>query len=311
MMNVMNGEELARAYWQDFGEPMLRERFPDQADRIACGLVGEGSECFGFDDETSQDHDFGVGFSLWLTDEDERAIGGELRRCYGDLPALYRGYHKKVCQIGGIQRCGVQRSSDFYRHLIGRADTPRTLKDWRPIPESALALATNGWVFSDPLGQFSRIRTGLLAYYPEDLRKKKLAARIGAMARAGQYNYPRMIARGERVAALLALAQFIEAACAAVYLLNRRYMPFFKWAHRGLRELPLLSEVALLLDALARRPEEDQASDLIEAVCLLVRDQLRQQGLIQTKESFLMVAAVELQVSIQDETLRAEDVFAL
>ena len=62
----MQGLELAKRYYEEVGRPMrdaewfwawLRE-----------GLVGEGSECLGFDDAISQDHDFGAGFCLWFVE---------------------------------------------------------------------------------------------------------------------------------------------------------------------------------------------------------------------------------------------------
>ena len=47
----MKGLELSKEYYKSFGEPMLRERFPELFDKIAVGLCGSGSECFGFDDD--------------------------------------------------------------------------------------------------------------------------------------------------------------------------------------------------------------------------------------------------------------------
>ena len=54
----MKGLELSREYYEKFGKPMLTENFPELLDKIAVGLCGSGSECFGFDDELSRDHDF-------------------------------------------------------------------------------------------------------------------------------------------------------------------------------------------------------------------------------------------------------------
>ena len=49
---------------------MIERNFPKLVGRYAAGMVGEGSGCFGFDDEISRDHDFGPGFCIWLTDDD-------------------------------------------------------------------------------------------------------------------------------------------------------------------------------------------------------------------------------------------------
>ena len=64
------GLEQARAFYEEYGRPMLRDKFPDDEGRIAVGLVGRGSECFGFDDQISQDHDFEPCFCLLLPGEE-------------------------------------------------------------------------------------------------------------------------------------------------------------------------------------------------------------------------------------------------
>ena len=304
----MKGAELAYAYYKEYGEPLLWSCFPRYADRIACGLVGEGSECFGFDDELSRDHDFGAGFCLWLSDEDERAIGADLRQRYASLPVSYRGFPKRALYVSGSQRTGVFRITDFYRRYLGCDGVPQTLEQWQRIPESFLATATNGQVFVDHAGQFSAIRSALLNFYPEDLRRKKLAARLAVMAQAGQYNYPRSLQRGEKVAALLAVSEFVRAACSAIYLLNRRYMPFYKWAHRGLLELPRLSEAAGLLDAVADRSLAAGAA--IEEICRRLGAELLSQGLVTRSCDFLIELTGEIIAGITDERLRHENVFA-
>ena len=88
----MKGLELAEAYYASEGAPMIRERFPQYAHRIASGLVGDGSECFGFDDEISQDHDWGPSFCLWLDREVYEAIGQALQDAYLSLSKEFSGY---------------------------------------------------------------------------------------------------------------------------------------------------------------------------------------------------------------------------
>ena len=83
----MNGLELCRQYWENVGKPAFAAACPEVLERAAVGLVGEGSECFGFDDEISRDHDWGPGFCVWLTPEDFHAFEHRHRSLPGDRAA--------------------------------------------------------------------------------------------------------------------------------------------------------------------------------------------------------------------------------
>ena len=63
----ISGLQLAKGFYEEYGVPMIAEKFKEYEDKIAVGFVGEGSERFGFDDIYSRDHDFGPGFSMWVT----------------------------------------------------------------------------------------------------------------------------------------------------------------------------------------------------------------------------------------------------
>ena len=88
----MKGLELSYQYYLEIGRPMLREKFPEYSGRIAAGLAGEGSECLGFDDEISRDHDFGPGFCIWLTESDNERTGRQMQAAYEELPGYFGGF---------------------------------------------------------------------------------------------------------------------------------------------------------------------------------------------------------------------------
>ena len=93
----MTGMELARNYWETCGAPMIREEFPELEPLIAAALTGRGSECYGFDDEVSRDHDFEPGFCLFLPGEDavDRRTAFLLERAYAKLPAEFEGFRRQ------------------------------------------------------------------------------------------------------------------------------------------------------------------------------------------------------------------------
>lgn len=300
----MKGLELARRYYEQAGRPALEARFPALLPRMAIGLVGEGSECFGFDDQQSQDHDWGPGFCIWLEEEDYVTFGSQVQAVYDALPGEFEGFSARNDGPFSQGRVGVLPTGPWYCRYTGMAEGPETLAQWRRVPEAFLATATNGEVFHDPLGHFSAIRQKLLDFYPEDIRIKKLVARAATMAQAGQYNYPRCVKRGEMVAAQLAMAEFSKAAMSLTYLLNRRYAPFYKWMHRGLRDLPLLPRMGGQLAQLSQTRDGTQAAQLIEELCVAAGQELRRQGLTSQTSDFLLDHCPEMMGHIQDPQLR-------
>ena len=208
----MKGLELSKKYYEQFGKTMLQEQFPEIEHLIAVGLVGSGSDCYGYDDDISHDHDFEPGFCLFVPDEsiiDEKTFFN-LERAYSKLPKEFCGYKRSLVKPVGGSRNGVFRTKDFYTKKIGSPDGELTYEQWFSLPDYALAEATNGEIFKDDLGEFTEIRNKL-KNMPDDIVLKKLAGNLLIMAQSGQYNYPRILNRGETASAQLSLFEFSNA----------------------------------------------------------------------------------------------------
>ena len=278
----MQGLELSKRYFEEYGAPMLRERFPEWADRLAVGLVGSGSECFGFDDAVSQDHDFEPGFCIFLPEEEllDRRTEFQLERAYAALPKEFLGFSRpKLSPVGGNRR-GVIRLGDFLEARTGSRDGTLSLDRWLRLEEQYLAEIVNGELFWTGDGTFAALRERL-SRQPADVRCKKLAGNLLLMAQAGQYNYGRCLAHGEPAAAQLAAGEFVRHAIAVIFLLNERYLPYYKWQFRALRQLPLLAEEAETLELLLTtdngremaQAKQDLMENLASAVIAVLQDQ--------------------------------------
>lgn len=315
----IKGLKLARAYWETYGKPMIAEKYPEYQGRIAAGLVGHGSECYGFDDEFSHDHDFGPGFCLWLTDKDYAAIGERLEVDYEALPQEFMGFgprEQTARAQGGSRRVGVFRIGDFFESITGYRQAPPADRphEWLLLDEPTLAAATNGEVFADPLGLFSKTRQGF-KMMPDDVRLSLISRRLGMIAQAGQYNLPRMLKRGDGAAAWLSIREFTSNVISLIFLLNEPiragYMPYYKWQFAALRKLSgmmftLLPDVCAQLEDVLRlssaacfggagfgeggkgaKPAQEKIQATVEHICGEIVAVLRDQGLTNSDETFL------------------------
>lgn len=280
----MKGLELSEKYYLEYGEPLLENEFPELLSIIAIGLCGSGSECFGFDDEISKDHDFEPGFCIFVPDEDiiDEKTFFRLEKAYSSLPKEFMGYKRNTATAVGGNRHGVIRANRFFLEKTGSPDGELNLKEWFLVPEQSLAEATNGKIFRDDLGIFSDTRKKL-AYFPEDVRLKKLAGNLLLMGQAGQYNYPRCIKRGDTAAAQLAIFEFVKAALNVIFLLNKRYMPYYKWSFRALKDCEKLSHLHKDLESLISSNNDKTSAEnkisLIEKICDDIFEDLKTQNL--------------------------------
>lgn len=311
----MKGIEIAEKFYEEFGRPMLSEQFPDLLTKIAVGLVGSGSECLGFDDEISTDHDFEPGFCIFIPGEDivDRKTAFQLERAYSGLPKEFMGLKRSNLSPVGGNRHGVIRIDEFFIGKVGCSDGRLTSRDWLTIPESYLLEATNGKIFFDGYGEFSRIRASL-SDMPEDVRLKRLAGNLITMAQAGQYNYSRCLSHDETGAAQLAVCEFVKGAMAVIFLLNKKYQPYYKWSFRAMRQLDKFSALADTLEFLLMSENDEETSKtkalVIEDIALIIIEELKNQQLTEAVCNDLEKHAYSVNDKIADSGIRNLNIFA-
>lgn len=257
---------------------IIENEFSDYKDRIAIGIVGEGSDCFGFDDEISQDHDYGIGLCFWLIQKDYNEIYEKLSTRYHQL------VHFKH------PRRGVFEINAFYKMLLDN--------------EYGEYLCTNGKVFYDPLGEFSEIREKLNNYYPHELWIKKLATEIHNFSQYAQSNYPRMMARGDCITANLCISKAIESSLDLIYLLSKQYAPYYKWKKEGVKHLelgqnilPILEEIVMIEPQISAWENviydnkvlntKDKIVVLFETIAKIILEELKKEHLVSDEDTFL------------------------
>ena len=311
----MKGIEISKAYFNEYGLPMLNNDFLEILPYLCVGLVGSGSDCYGFDDETSRDHDFEPGFCIFLPDEDviDRRTEFLLERAYAKLPKEFMGLKRSIVSPVGGRRNGVIRTSEFYNAKVGCTDGMLTVRNWLTISESYLFEATNGAIFFDNYGEFSDIRNRIL-HMPEDVRLKRLAGNLLLMAQSGQYNYSRCLSHGETGAAQLAITEFVNAAMKTVFLLNGKYMPYYKWSFRAMRNLEHFSAFSDSFEYLLTSENDSVTAEVklgvIEDISSLIIEYLIDSNMTKAICGDLEKHAYSVNDSIEDANIRNSNIFA-
>lgn len=305
-MKILQASEL---FFKDIFWDSMQKNFPHVLEKASIGLAGEGSECYGYEDSLSADHDFGVGFCIWLNERDYEEWKNPLKKFLLQSPLKFMGYPNKFHNPNlWDKRVGIFSAQAFYKQFLGIRTMPQTYDEWLSVPQKSFSVCTNGKLFLKQQTEFTAMRQKILEYYPEDVRLKKMAEACFSIAQAGQYNTPRAIKRNDLGAISLCLAEFSIAVISLLFLINKQYMPFYKWAYRALKDLPVLGEESCyLLLAINKEAMSEQKSFVLqymEELCGSIRRVLNSQNLTETQDNWFMTQALELNAKIKDGKLK-------
>lgn len=291
--------DLCERFFREYGAELIR----GYEDCVSAGLVGNGSECFGYDDEVSLDHDVCADFCLWIDDDAYSKVAPVLEARRSALPDRYMGLERVCRATRSEKRRGVFSCGEFYRSLIGSAAPPRSPAEWLKIPDHALAAASNGRVFTEGATDFTYMRNCLINGIPTDVYLKKLSRSVIMAAQYGQYNYSRCIKHGEMGAARLALDGFCMNVAYCIYYLNRRNPPFYKWLFRGIRELELGSSVGSELECLLSNQDPSICTEMIEDISSQLLRLLINEGYTHGTERYLEPHAYRIAEKLRDREI--------
>ncbi len=305
----MKGIEINKKFFSDCAKNLLEEQFNSYIDKLAIGLVGNGSEFYGYDDFVSTDHDFEPGFCIFIDKETDEEIGYDLIRFYEKLPKEYLGVKLQQKNTYASQKYGVFVIEDFYRRLTGLESSPKNEKEWFFTPEFAFANATNGAIIFDNLGKFSAIRNEILNGIPEDVKLKKISARLALMAQSGQYNYERALKRKDFGSAQLSLNEYVNHAFYLFFVLNNTFTPYYKWRFRKLEEQKMFSNKCSELLYLITNPNfNEYANKKLEIVSNITKEiimYLKSKELTDSNDDYLEAHAFSVQSRIKSRFLKS------
>jgi uncharacterized protein DUF4037 len=253
--------------------PILDRDFPEF--EHAAALIGHGSEVLGFDDETSRDHEWGPRVYLFTRESTDAAAVEE--RLARELPSSFAGF---PTHFGPTDEAGIARLAEIAAGPIAHRVQVLVLRDylhervgvdpldgftvvnWLTTPTQRLLELTRGEVFSDPVGDLTRVRE-LLAWYPHDVW---LYAMAGHWQRIAEYEHfvGRAGSRADELGSRWITASLVRDLMRLAMLQERRYPPYAKWLGAAYAELGRPEQEALER-ALAAADWEAREEALVEA----------------------------------------------
>ncbi|HTU06396.1 MAG TPA: DUF4037 domain-containing protein [Trebonia sp.] len=273
------GAELARRFFADVVEPLLRQFLPGL--RYAAARLGSGSDVLGLDDGMSRDHDWGCRLTL-LVDEDARdqvprisqMLEDELPERFGEFPIRF----PVTWDTSVSHKVQVATVAHFAASRLG-VDPVGGLSvlDWLSLTGQSVLEVTAGPVFTDMTRTLAPVRA-LLAWYPPDVERYVLAAgwqRIcQTMPMVG-----RTAGKGDELGSRLLSAGLAGDLGWLAFSLSRRWAPYAKWRGTVFRSLSVAATLGPLLDAAVAAARWRERENAVATACQVLLDLQRERGL--------------------------------
>ncbi len=280
--------DISREFFREVALPILERHFPAETAQTAFGVFGYGSEALGLDDDYSRDHHWGLRNDALMPAEIFAQKSREMLAVLAaNLPATYQGHSLREGHLSGA---GLAPDSlpAFLTRTLGIDHPPESAAEWLAVPEEDIIHVINGEIWHDPRGEFTRVRRILQGYYPEPVRRRRIAHWCRYFSGMGTYALKRAILRRNDFYAHITFTRAMRLGVQIAFLLDRRYYPYDKWTLAYFKRLPRLAEPLLpLLEAMVQ-PDADweHRLALLEDFADVLDRAMVEDGLIQPHPPF-------------------------
>ena len=280
--------EVSRDFFLHVVRPILEREFPAETAQMAFGVYGYGSEALYLDDEISRDHHWGLRIDALMPDEIFQTRREAIMQVVSaNLPPNFQGYSLREGLIPG-KGLALDSLPAFLLRTIGIDHAPQSLVEWLNIPEEDIIHVINGQVWHDPAGHFTAIRRALMNYYPEPVRRRRIAHWCRYFSGMGTYALKRAILRGDEFYATTAFAKAMRWGIQLAFLLDRRYFPYDKWLMAHFEQLPRMAALLRppVVEALKLATTWERKLDLLHEIADAIDATLVADGLIRPHPRF-------------------------
>ncbi len=260
MHKFIPGMKLSEIMYNDAVLPIIDKYYPDLI--YSAARIDEGSDVLGYDTPQSMDHDWGPRLSLFLAEKDFKKYKNALhKKLANNLPFEIHGFPTNyIDNDDGDQlepttthplnhRVEIHTIPGFFKKYIG-INPLKPIKeiDWLLLSQQKLRTITYGKVFYDSLNQLEKIRK-ILAWYPHEIwlyllacQWQKINQEEPFMARCGDVG-------DEPGSVLVSNRQIIEI-MKLCFLMEKEYIPYFKWFGSGFATLSCSKKILPLINGI-------------------------------------------------------------
>lgn len=211
----IKGLELSESFFNENKALLFKKISSNAIEYITIGLFGFGSECYGVDDEISEDHDFDQGFIILVEDSVPLTDFLKIKQAYDCLPKLY----KRFCLLNQTKH-GVHYMKEYLNYL--------GVNDIKNISDESKALLLNGKLFYQGFAStFSNLRY--------DIRKNSnydflidLSLKALEINKYIPYNLKRSLDRGDLYTFKSLKNNLVNHLIEFYYIYHKMYLPHDK-----------------------------------------------------------------------------------
>lgn len=285
----MQGLEIARRFFFEWGKAHLESAFPEVAQRAAVGRIF-GSDVIGADDAISQDHNWGPQFTIFLSAEDYERYGAEIADVLNAAaPTPWQGFKLNGA---GDKSVLVESIPQWVETNLGFSQHPTTDEAWTHIVkdridggtgearESILYFLRHGAIWFDGSGELTGWRQALHTY-PQRIWYARLAEEIFRVWQHGEYNFVQRVAkRQDPLATAICLGEFTKSVMRLWLLRNHDFTPYWKWLAHEFRKAEGAETYIPLLETLVSDQRTEIQIERVLTISGLLHQQLHADGIL-------------------------------